>query len=352
VCAENILIQIRTISMSRLRPFNFSDDSVDLSLPNSFEPPSIESSATGPGPSHTLGDLGTQSPVDYALLLLQITQRLSSSYQELFFSGREVATQAWTTRIDSIRNIQASLQKIPPSTSPPIKSFIIARILYNSILLVLPQADSIQITSSYGQALVFEYMCDYAANFSLMPLTGQGLAYTQYDDFLRTLLVARRLLRLCCDSQSPLHMPVEPYPTGLISDAAVPRLQWLSFRTDALGKAIDAALLLDQVLDRMSFKYGQRPTYDTWKTELTPALNSLYTKHQQRIQYQQQLPYTDMTIPSQTGPRSNSFTSQMSAREVMQQLGQTPRSLSHNSQLSTQHAWQRSGIHPPAPDVT
>lgn len=263
----------RYISMSRLKPFSFSDDSADLTLPITLTPPDVLSNKQL---TRSVAVFGTGD--DYAKVFVQIHQDQSLWYQAMYFTDQGALQQPYTMRLDSINKNAAWLSRIPQSAKGPLRSRFLVQIFYGSLLLMLPSPSSLENISTYGQALALENICSYADAVEGIAGKSEPLGTTKNDDFLRTMIISRRLLQLVREDTSPVYVVPCASSEELMISARLPGLTW-TLQGQAIPLVIEALRKLGSALAWLTAKYDHTEDYRSWKADSEHALQLLYSHY-------------------------------------------------------------------------
>lgn len=251
--------------MSRLKPFCFSDDSVDLDLPSFLTPNDIRVGQI----------LNTDGPEDFAKDFSLLSQSQSIWYYDLYFKDTSATCENWTKRLQFHHDNLAWSQRLSPSMPEPLRSRFLLQIYYMAILLVLPSAITIESASPYAKAFALECIASYVDALTSTSGKREPLGYSRVDDFLRSLHVGERLLGICRDASGVLFATPLANEEELSHLTALPSLTWTCGGSSTL-KCIDIISKLDSCLACLNTRFDQRIVYRTWKLDAEGVLQSLY----------------------------------------------------------------------------
>lgn len=251
--------------MSRLKPFCFSDDSVDLDLPGFLTSHDIRVGQI----------LNTDGPEDFAKDFALLSQCQSTWYYNLYFKDTSATFKHWTERLQTHHDNLAWCQRLSPSMPEPLQSRFLLQIYYMATLLVLPSIITIESSSPYAQAFALECIANYVDALSSTAGEREPLGYSRVDDFLRSLHVGERLLDILRDVKSATFSAPLTNKDELNYLAALPGLTWTREPSFML-RCIDVVVKLDSCLACLNARFDQRVSYRTWKLDAEGVLQSLY----------------------------------------------------------------------------
>ena len=232
----------RSISLTHLRAFSFTDDSASIARPRQR--------VGSPGTNQVfLNDL------DPATHLARLRQIESKAYQKLFQSSRLAPEEPWPIISSSIEDMHRFSSELPDQIEDPIKKLLHCEALYSSILILSPP-DLDDDMTDYGKFLIFEYAVQYADLMSSIGSEVEEFAFYSSLDMLRASFIVKRFLALLLSDFSlffgssisipPLHIPTSSR-TPLIPRRTIGEM---------LSRAHDCLNLCDRTLEYLELRFG------------------------------------------------------------------------------------------------
>lgn len=236
----------RTISMTHLRAFSFTDDSTNVAF--RWDPKPYSMAWTGPREQDQL----FLRQLDPAMQILQLRQMQSSAYQLNFQSRVRNEQESWSSVTNFLQKVQVWADNLPNVILRPMKQLLRSEVLYGCIVVLSPPGSTK--TNTYGTALLFSYAVEYAGIMSSIDGDLNNFAFCTSNDIIRTSHVADRFLRVLAETPSRLldeGMPeFSPSSSGSVTPPSLP--------TWSVGDVLERALTCLDMLERTLDNLGQR----------------------------------------------------------------------------------------------
>ena len=234
----------RTISMTHLRAFSFTDDSTNVAF--RWDPKPYSMAWTGQQDQLFLRQL------DAAMQILQLRQMQSAAYQLNFQSRTRNEQESWSSVTNFLQKIQLWADNLPNVILRPMKQQLRAEVLYGCIIMLSPPG-SVK-TNTYGTALLFNYAVEFADIMSRVDGDLNNFAFCTSNDLIRAAHVAERFLRVLAEKPSRLldeGMPESsPSSSGSVTPPPLP--------TWTVGDVLERAMACLDMLERTLENLGQR----------------------------------------------------------------------------------------------
>ena len=239
-----LLTIFRSISMTHLRPFSFTDDSTNVAFRWDSKP-------------SLMAWTGQQDPLflrqlDPAMQILQLRQMQSAAYQLNFQSRTRNEQESWSSVTNFLQKIQLWADNLPNVILRPMKQLLRSEVLYGCIVVLSPPG-SIKI-NTYGTALLFNYAVEYAEIMSAVDGDLNNFAFCTSNDLIRASHVAERFLRVLAEKPTRLLDEGMPESSPSSSGSATPPSLPTWNVGDVLERALTCLDMLEQTLDHL----GQR----------------------------------------------------------------------------------------------
>ena len=211
--------------------------------------------------------------------LLRLRHVQSNWCHRFFASKRTVSLLPWESRINALNEMFETISALPRELPGTLKQILDIDAIYTNILLMAPSLHSMPGMSSYGQALLFDYIVQYSQVAWLMCDYSQGFKHLTICDLVRARVVGLRLLQIVQYPEGSLLNNIQPRPPATDTGSLTPALQPRDASSLTL-KAIDSLTQIDQVLDTLGTKFGQAQHETQLRGALASTLRSLDTIRQ------------------------------------------------------------------------
>lgn len=263
----------RTISMTHLRAFSFTDDSTNVAF--RWDPKPFPMAWTGAREQDRL----FLRQLDPAMQILQLRQMQSSIYQPNFQSRNRNEQQSWPMVTNFLQKIQVWADNLPHVILRPMKQLLRSEVLYGCIIALSPPGSSK--TSAYGTALLFHYAVEYADIMSSVDGDSNNFAFCTSNDVLRASHVADRFLRVITENPSRLldeGMPESsPSSSGSVTPPSVP----IWSVGDVLDRAITCLEMLERTLDNLGQRFDSPNPFREYKSKTNAVRPMLDSRREQ-----------------------------------------------------------------------
>ncbi|KAJ5136305.1 hypothetical protein N7448_004859 [Penicillium atrosanguineum] len=190
----------RGMSTALQRTFSFSDASVNVAMP---------SAGTGVSPGEH-NHIFLRSPAP-ALHIVKIRQILSSGYQDMYYSSREVSTQSLVSIWTLCSQSQQWYNECPKSTPNHFSLLYRLELIYTIIILLSP-SHRYPILDDYNKALLFDRCMDYISQIHQVLANPSLLPFLTFFDIQRVHQVGHKFVEILSDNFDMLLSPTVPSP--------------------------------------------------------------------------------------------------------------------------------------------
>ena len=264
-----MLICNRAISMTYVRSFSFSDDSVDVDLPGSEKPQMTLSEAR-------LGyEPWTVSPLPQ-MHLMEIRRTTSLEYQALIGSSNNLSKFPKDMMTAAIQKVRAVIPRELDGRPDTVKHILHCETFFGCMLLLCAPGTSFK-TDKYGLRLFFEYAIGFAQSAWLMCHHFSGSHLGTCLDLERACLVGSQLAEILLGFS---HQLFDDCLTENWHLDSAHQLLSVVIRTpsEMSTKAIDAITQLDQIVDVLGRCFGKSPRLEGFRGTCLETLRSLYAR--------------------------------------------------------------------------
>ncbi|KAI1000289.1 hypothetical protein K3495_g7905 [Podosphaera aphanis] len=182
----------RTISMVHARPFSFTDDSINVSLP-SLEPQLFSKMPDSPS-------LAEPKNLYIAVKLFKFRIIQSSWYQKTFQSDQDPYQNSSTYIWQVCRDMQSWANSCQKNLPDPFRELFDLELFYSYVYLFTPPSN-LKATSACEKKFIFEYSIKYIQKISSSLVDpAYGVLYN-YHDALRVFFVGSQFLSILAENQ-------------------------------------------------------------------------------------------------------------------------------------------------------
>lgn len=196
----------RGMSTALQRPFSFSDASVNVAMPST-------GSGASPGEHN---HIFLRSPVP-ALHIVKIRKILSSGYQDMYYSSREVSAQP-LVQIWTLCSQSQQWHKECPKKAPSHFSLLYRLELIYTMIILLSPSHRYPVLSDYNKALLFDQCMDYISQIHQVLANPSLLPFLTFFDIQRVHQVGHKFVEILSENfdmlLSPTLPPPPPVPAG------------------------------------------------------------------------------------------------------------------------------------------
>lgn len=255
--------------MAHLRAFSFTDDSSNVALPSNRSSISLSSkSVPEQEPCFLLS-------IEPSIQLVRLRQLQSSAYQKLFKSSHQRLQDTWQIVSESLNDMRRWMDRVPNGIKKPIKLLLQCELLYGSIL-ILASPGLINMLSSYGQALLFCYTCQYIETLLSISEKQESFAFYSSYDLLRVYFVARHFIAIFRDGPALFLDGIAPVPpsssSGSLPPPPIPTLK----SHQVLNDALSCLGRLDKILEHFCARFGSTDRWKEYRNNSKEVKEKLY----------------------------------------------------------------------------
>ncbi|OXV12060.1 hypothetical protein Egran_00177 [Elaphomyces granulatus] len=246
----------RFVSTASGRAFSFSDDSVNVGLPNIPQLPT--------GLSGSQRNNGFLQSLEPALHLFKIRQILSAGYQEMHYSGRQPSPQPLVLTWTLCAKARDWFDKAPKDAPHYFTIRYRLELIYTTIVFLSPSHRDPAICD-FSKILLFDHCIDYVSQLHQVlpnPNNLNYLPFMTYVDIQRVHQVGRRFLEVLSQNHDLLLGSSVPEPPLVPPDTPEPPYIAVEDHINCLARAINCLSYIRDILYYCAKRWNMRDPLD------------------------------------------------------------------------------------------